>query len=258
MTQHRDQSGMINTASSSDSLFRQVTDSIAISILSGDLEAGALVPTEPDSRAGFSASRSVYREALKYLSAKGLIEARQRSGTRVAPRSAWNLLDPDILRWALAGKIDEDFVRNLYELRLFVEPNAARLAALRRTPEQLARIGAALSRMEQNPPYGDAIIEADLDYHGSIFDAAGNPALSCLKSVVVSTLLWSMRLQRNKDPLLFSVPLADHQRVYRAIEQQNGEQAGTYMATLVNDALHDTIAALRHKRSGSATTLAQK
>jgi GntR family transcriptional regulator, galactonate operon transcriptional repressor len=238
-------------ANPSESLFKQVTDKIAISILSGDLEAGALVPTEPDPRSGIAPSRSVYREALKYLSAKGLIEARQRSGTRVSPRSSWNLLDPDILRWALAGRIDEEFVNNLFELRLFIEPNAARLAAIRRTPQQLHRIRHALTGLENNLPYTDAIIQADLNYHSFILDAAGNPALSCLKSVIMSTLLWSMRLQRNKQPEQFSVALADHQRVYRAIEEQNGDQAAAFMTSLVSDGLHDTLTAFRTAAIGS-------
>ena len=203
------------------------------------------MPTEPEPGSDIAPSRSVYREALKYLSAKGLIEARQRSGTRVSPRSAWNLLDPDILRWALAGRIDEDFVKNLFELRLFIEPNAARLAALRRTPAQLVQIRHALAGLESHVPYSDRIIQADLDYHSLILDAAGNPALTCLKSVIISTLLWSMRLQKNKKPALFSVALADHQRVYRAIEEQNGDQAAAFMTSLDNDGLHDTLTAFR-------------
>ncbi len=236
-------------SSPSESLFKQVTDRIAVAILSGDLEAGALVPTEPDPGSEIAPSRSVYREALKFLSAKGLIEARQRSGTRVAPRTAWNLLDPDILRWALAGRIDEDLVKNLYELRLFIEPNAARLAALRRTPAQMALILEALAGLEDNEPYGDDIIQADIDYHTRVIDAANNPALSCLKSTIVSTLMWSMRLQRGKDPALFSLARADHRRVARAIESGNGDQAAAFMAALVNDALHDTLAAMRQSPS---------
>ncbi len=231
-----------------DSLFRQVTERIAVAILSGDLAEGALVPTEPDPSALTAPSRSVYREALKYLSAKGLVEARQRSGTRVAPRSSWNLIDPDILRWALASRIDEDFVRHLYELRLMIEPNAARLAAERRTPEQLEVIRAGLRGLEGNTPFTDVIIAADVDFHTAILDAAGNPAVSCLKSTIVSTLIWSMRLQRGKKPSTFSVALGDHQRVFRAIEERKPEQAHAFMSTLVHDALSDTLDAFRRRR----------
>jgi DNA-binding FadR family transcriptional regulator len=237
--------------SQGDSRFRQVTERIAVAILSGDLAEGALVPAEPETAAGATVSRSVHREALKYLSAKGLIEARQRSGTRVAPRSSWNLIDPDILRWALESRIDETFVRHLYELRLMIEPNAARLAAERRTPEQLELIRAGLRGLEHNRPFTDVIIAADVDFHTAIIDAAANPAVSCLKSTIVSTLLWSMRLQRGKQPESFSVALADHQRVFRAIEQRKPEQAHAFMSTLVHDALDDTLNAFRSQRDNA-------
>jgi DNA-binding FadR family transcriptional regulator len=240
-----------------DSLFRQVTESIAVAILSGDLAEGELVPTEPEAASGLAPSRSVYREALKYLSAKGLIEARQRIGTRVAPRSAWNLIDPDILRWALKSRIDEAFVKHLYELRLMIEPGAARLAALRRTPAQLEAIRAGMNGLLDNTPFTDAIIDADVDYHSAIMDAAGNPAVSCMKSIIISTLLWSMRLQRGRQPQAFAVALSDHQRVFRAIEQQKPEDAFSFMSTLVHDALSDTLDAFRRARVEPRRTAAE-
>lgn len=235
---------------SGESLFKQVIDSIAIAILSGELKAGELVPTEPDTDAVIAPSRSVYREAVKYLSAKGLIEARQRFGTRVAPQSSWNLLDPDILRWALESRIDENIVKHLYELRLFVEPNAAKLAAERGTEEQIAAIAEALAAMERLPAYSEEMIEADTAFHGGVLRASGNPALMCLTSMITSTLHWSMRLQRHKDAAAFTVALADHQRVLRAISQRRPDQAHAFMTTLVVDALHDTLEAF-HQSPGA-------
>lgn len=228
-----------------DSLFKQVTETIAVAILSGDLQAGELVPTEPDPASSIAPSRSVYREAIKYLSAKGLIEARQRSGTRVAPRSAWNLIDPDILRWALQSRIDEDFVKHLYELRLFVEPNGARLAAERASPAQVAAISEALAAMAARAPYSEEVIDADVAFHAAILKAANNPALACLGPMIAATLHWSMRLQRGKPPSAFQLALADHQRVCRAIAERRPDQAHAFMTTLVLDALSDTLAAFR-------------
>lgn len=230
-----------------ESLFKQVTESIAVAILSGELKAGELVPTEPDPGSQIAPSRSVYREAIKYLSAKGLIESRQRSGTRVAPRSGWNIIDPDILRWALQSRIDEDFVKHLYELRLFIEPNAAKLAAQRGTDRQIAAISAAFTQMAALPPYSEEVIEADVAFHSAVLGAANNPALMCLNSMITSTLYWSIRLQRDKSAAAFAVPLADHQRLCRAIEQRRPDQAHAFMTTLVVDALHDTLEAFRRK-----------
>ncbi len=232
-----------NAGGQSESLFKQLTQSIAVAILSGDLKAGELVPLGPGADSPLAPSRSAYREAIKYLSAKGLVEARQRSGTRVAPRSSWNLLDPDILRWALDSRIDEEFVKHLYELRFFVEPNAARLAAERGTRAQKDAIREALEEMEDRPPYSDEIIDSDVAFHEAILAAANNPALLCLRSMITSTLHWSMRLQRGKGAREFALPLADHRRVYEAIRDRKPEQAHVFMTALVVDALNDTLQA---------------
>lgn len=246
----------LNAAGPGESLFKQVTQAIAVAILSNELKAGDLVPTEPEAGASLTPSRSVYREAIKYLSAKGLIEARQRSGTRVAPRSSWNLLDPDLLRWALESRIDEEFVKHLYELRLFVEPNAARLAAERGTAPQIAAISRAFAGMELAQPYTDEAIDADVAFHGAILNAANNPALLCLNSMITATLHWSMRLQRHKNASAFSTALADHRRVCRAIEKRRPDQAQSFMTTLVVDALQDTLDSMR--RSSAGTALARR
>ncbi len=82
-----------------DRLFGQVAQKLAVAIISGDIGAGALLPNEDDLRADISVSRTAYREAVKILTAKGLVEARPKSGTRAAPRERWNLLDRDVLAW---------------------------------------------------------------------------------------------------------------------------------------------------------------
>ena len=88
-------------------------------------------------------SRSVIREALRVLKAKGLIDARQKRGTFVQPRTEWKLLDPDVIRWQFAGRDDEQLFNDLAELRGIIEPAAAGLAALRRDDEDLAALDAA-------------------------------------------------------------------------------------------------------------------
>lgn len=75
-------------------------------------------------------SHTVLREALSALKAKGLIEARQKRGTFVQPRSEWRLLDPDVIRWHLRGHRDCSLRGDLVELRGIVEPATARLAAV--------------------------------------------------------------------------------------------------------------------------------
>jgi DNA-binding FadR family transcriptional regulator len=236
--------------SGTDSLFAQVTQKLAVAIVSGTLPAGALVPNADDLRAEISASRTAYREAIRFLAGKGLIEARPRSGTRVAPRSAWHLLDPDVLHWSLAAAANESFIQDLFELRGLVEPGCAKIAAMRRNPVQLARIEAAFRGMEEAPPYTEAAMRFDLAFHDAIFEAAGNAAILALKDVVATTLLWSLRIQTARTSDYFAVPLSDHRRLCDAIRRQDGDAAERISANLVADALRDTLAAFRRMKPG--------
>ena len=233
-----------------DSLFRQVTDRLALAIVSNALATGELIPNEDDLRGEISVSRTAHREAVKFLSAKGLIEARPRSGTRVAPREHWNLLDPDVLHWFFLAGADDRFVHDLYELRLFLEPNTARLAAERRTSAQLAAIESALLGMEHHAPFSEENILADLDYHEAVIAAAQNPALACLKTVVSETVRWAVAQQVAHGPRPYMTALADHRRVYEAIAGRDGERAAALMKVLVIDSLHHTLSAVRRSRQG--------
>src|SRR4030095_14964908 len=76
-------------------LHGQIVHAIGRQILSGKIRPGELLPAQP----GLPASRTVLREAIKVLAAKGLVESRPKTGTRVRPRHAWHLLDPDVMAW---------------------------------------------------------------------------------------------------------------------------------------------------------------
>jgi DNA-binding FadR family transcriptional regulator len=232
-----------------ESLFRQVTDRIARGIVSGALPAGELIPNEDDLRSEISVSRTAYREAVRFLTGKGLIEARPRSGTRVAPREAWNLLDPDVLHWFFSIEIDDRFVHDLYELRLFIEPNTARLAAERHTSKQLHAIEEALAGMEAHAPFSEANILADIAYHQAVITAACNPAVYCLRNVVSETVRWAVRQQVAHGPRPYLTALADHRRVYDAIVAGDGERAGAMMTVIVVESLHHTLSAIRRGRN---------
>src|SRR5205809_5241457 len=118
------------------SLHGRIVHAIGRRILSGDLRPGDLLPAEPD----LGASRTVVREAVKVLAAKGLVESRPKTGTRVRPRDAWNLLDPDVLAWQREGASPAQFLRKLTEVRRIVEPAAAELAAERASSRELAGV----------------------------------------------------------------------------------------------------------------------
>jgi GntR family transcriptional regulator, galactonate operon transcriptional repressor len=229
-----------------ESLFSQVTDFVAGAIMSGQYKVGELLPNEDDLRGDITVSRTAYREAIKFLSAKGLIEARPKSGTRVAAAAAWNLLDPDVLRWSLEADPNEAFIRELYELRRFIEPNATKSAAERCTREDLLLIEQALLAMETEPFYSEASINADVQFHEAIFNATRNRALMCLKPVIGCTILWSMRLKSDKAS--FAESLANHRRIYQAVANKDGERAAALSKILVLHACDDTLNALQSRR----------
>jgi GntR family transcriptional regulator, galactonate operon transcriptional repressor len=229
------------SALNADRLFGQVAQKLGRAIVAGHYNAGDLLPNEDDLRAEISVSRTAYREAVKFLTAKGMVEARPKSGTRVAPRDKWNLIDPDVLVWQLSMAPSEEFIHELFELRSIIEPKAAELAAKRYSPEQLERIDQALLTMEQELPYSEISIRADLDFHLAIFEAAGNPALSCLSHVVIATLQWTMLLQSRKSAEAFAGPVRDHRRVRNAIALRNGKVAAAMMHVLIADSLNDTL-----------------
>lgn len=230
-----------------DSLFAQVTERIALAIISGDVAPGALIPNEAGVGGDAPVSRGVYREAVKYLSSKGLIEAKPKSGTRAAAASHWNLLDPEVLRWSLHAGANEKFINDLYELRSFIEPNAARLAAMRRSPAQALALRAAYERMAAAEPYSEDNVAGDLAFHETLIDSCGNHALMCLKSVVMTTLKWAMSIQIGKSSLDYASALGDHLRVCEAVERQDGVRAQAVMSVLVHDALLDTLEIFRRR-----------
>lgn len=114
-----------------------VAHKLGTAILSGDYAPGDTLSGEVEFSKSLDVSRSAYREAIQVLTAKGLVDSRPKIGTRVLPRSRWNLLDPDVLAWAFAGEPDLDFIRSLFELRGIIEPAAAALAADRRDRSDL-------------------------------------------------------------------------------------------------------------------------
>jgi DNA-binding FadR family transcriptional regulator len=124
-----------------------IAHDLGVAILTGQYAPGDRLPGEIEFSEQLKVSRSAYREAVRILAAKGLVESRPKTGTRVSDRSRWNVLDPEVLGWSFASEPSEEFIRDLFELRMIVEPAAAELAAIRRNGADLARMGHALGEM---------------------------------------------------------------------------------------------------------------
>ena len=194
---------------------------------SGVLNPGDRLPNDAELTERFEASRTAVREALKVLSSKGLIEARQRAGTFVRPRDDWDLLDPDVLSWLTPENIGEQLVDDLMEMREVVEPIAARYAAERATEEDLAAIEDAYARMERNADNVDGFYEADRTFHLSVLAACHNQFISRLSSVVGTILALTFRIQSRADAVL-EIGLPAHREVaerIRAGDKRGAEKA---------------------------------
>jgi DNA-binding FadR family transcriptional regulator len=161
----------------------RVVEWIGLRIVSGEFEAGARLPNEADLAARLSVSRGGVREAIKALAAKGMVEPRPRLGTRVLSRPEWNLMDRDVIEWH-GRAADLNFLRDLMELRLMVEPGAARLAAERADEQQIGLLEAAYEGMATHaarlPEDEDAFVEADLVFHLTVLRASGNQLIEQL------------------------------------------------------------------------------
>ena len=124
-----------------------VAREIGVAIVTGRLRPGQVLDSEIEASLQRKVSRTTYREAIRILSAKGLIHSRPRTGTRVSEKGSWNLLDPDVLAWLFSGVPNPEVLHGLFELRTIVEPAAAALAAGRRTQAHLVEMRRALDAM---------------------------------------------------------------------------------------------------------------
>jgi DNA-binding FadR family transcriptional regulator len=212
---------------------------LGAAILSGKYPPGTTLSGEIAFSETLKVSRTAYREAVKVLIAKGLVESRTKSGTRVLPRERWMLLDPEVLAWALADEPNIEFVRNLFELRAIVEPAAAALAAERRTVAHLKEMKSALAAMTRHTLATEAGRAADRDFHDAILRATANDALIVLSSSIGAAVKWTTMFKlRGWTPP--RNPIIDHRRVYDAIVAADPEAARVAMRSLIALALEDT------------------
>ena len=208
-------------------------------IVSGVYPAGSLLPGVPEVCERFGVSRTAVREAYSLLTAKALIEARPKVGTRVQPRSEWHLFDPDVLAWHLEAGPGVKFVEDLFVLRQMVEPAAAALAAEHRSIEELERIAEAFARMVQFRNGPDGLIEADLDFHMGILEATRNPFLAALGGLMHASLEGAFRYSWEGAARIKSDRLKQHELILNAIRSGEPELARRRMSELLRDSMSD-------------------
>lgn len=222
---------MNDRASASRATFQeQVLRQLGRDICAGRYRPGQLLPPEPELCVRFGFSRIVIREAVKSLAAKGMLSVQRRVGTVVLEPARWDLFDPDVIAWRAAFvERDPAMSRDLAELRRIVEPGAARLAAVRASPDERRALRAAYMAMARAVVGKGDYVTADVEFHATILAASGNQYLRRMQEAMSAMLRSSFKLiSRKPGGPAASLPL--HDALCTAIER--GDAAGAERAAL--------------------------
>lgn len=206
-----------------ENLHHRVARDIGSRILRGEFAPGDLLPNEADCCVRFGVSRTAVREAMKMLSAKGLILSRPKIGSRVQPKDSWNLLDREVLAWYGAAANQRHFLESVQQLRLIFEPEVAALAAARHKAKQLTLIEGALAAMRAARTI-EQWNAADVRFHLAILWAAGNELLVPFGFVIESALgsLFDYTA-RSAEDMRRALPL--HEAIFAAIRRRRPDEA---------------------------------
>ncbi|MFM0376999.1 FadR/GntR family transcriptional regulator [Paraburkholderia strydomiana] len=222
-----------------ETLHRQVLNQMGEQICSGKFAPGDILPAEPVLAEQMQVSRITIRETMKSLSAKGMLQVRRRYGTIVLPRSQWQLFDPDVITWrARAGTVDAGLIQDLMELRLIIEPNAAKLAARRATDEDRVAVRRAFKTMERAVAGHGEYVPADLAFHGAILTACHNQFVQQMQNALSAILRTSFELSSEiAGGPARSLPM--HEALCVAIEKGDEVAAEAAVLTLIERAEKD-------------------
>ncbi len=223
-------------------------DFLGEAIVGGRYVVGAAIPTEPVLCEELGVSRTVVRESIKSLVAKGLISTGPKVGTRVLPAEQWNWFDPDVIAWQSKAGLSVDFIRDLQYLRRVVEPAAVRLAAERATESDLADIEAAFAGMKTAVMEGGDYVTHDLRFHQGLLRASHNRMLVQMSKVLSALLRTSFEIStRKKDGPRSSLPL--HRAVLDAVAARDPAKAERAILVLI-DGAHDDMEQVLASRRG--------
>jgi DNA-binding FadR family transcriptional regulator len=213
-------------------------DHLGEAILAGRYAPGASIPPEPLLCEELGVSRTVVREAVKSLIAKGLVTSGPKVGTKVLPSEHWNWFDPDVIVWQSKAGLTPEFLRDLQDLRRVVEPAAVRMAAERATAAEIAEIESAFQGMKRAVEEGGDYVAHDLRFHQGLLRASGNRMLVQMSKALGALLRTSFELSTSrKDGPRNSLPL--HRAVLDAVIAHNPARAEKAVQVLIDGARDD-------------------
>lgn len=217
-------------------LTRELVEDIGAMIVRGDALPGGAFPIEADLAKQYHTSRTVIREAIKMLTAKGLVGSRPRRGTYVEPEAKWNILDPDVLRWILQRRFSFELMQEFLVVRAGIEPKAAAAAAQRQDAAAIARIGKCLDDMREAAAGRMDSLQSDIDFHVAILHASGNRFFAQFSHVIETALRFSIRLTNSAKGVPFA-SVDDHERIYLAIQRGDAAAAAVAAQDLLDEAI---------------------
>ncbi|BFV60436.1 FCD domain-containing protein [Kitasatospora sp. CMC57] len=213
-------------------------------IASGEIPTGAVLRGE-ELEARYGVSRTVVREAIRILESMRMVTSRRRVGITVQPKSDWDVFDPLVIRWRLAGADRPAQLRSLGSLRVAVEPAAAALAAVHATDDQRRELGALAVELTVTARAADliAFLRHDIAFHATVLRASGNEMFAHLGDTVGAVLTGRTEHQlMPHQPEPYAVKL--HREVADAICTGQAEAAERAMRTIVQGALAELDATL--------------
>lgn len=219
----------------------KIARELGIAITTGTYLPGDVLPGEVASSRNLKVSRTAYREAVRTLAAKGLVEAKTKVGTKVCAAREWQMLDPDVLAWGFEGDSNLGLLQHLFELLCIVEPAAAALAAGRRTEAHLKSMQYAVDTLASHGFGSEEGGVANREFHATLLMATANPYFMSLIAGVTAAIATTARLMpvgRNAS----CTSAADHRRVLMAISEKDSEGTKREMSKLIIRAGQEALA----------------
>lgn len=252
-TQNPETSTMPAAGLAGSNLTFRIMEDLGIAIVTGRYCEDNPFPIEASLCEKYNVSRSVLREAVKMLTAKGLLSARPRHGTWIQPEKNWNFFDPDVLRWLLERKLSYSLLIEFTQMRMAVEPYAAGLAAQTAGRSEITTIMHALSRMSAAEHGQDDPLASDIAFHVAVMKASGNRFYEQLCDMIDTALRISIRMTNHLKGVE-QASVADHKKVADAIVMGDACAAEAAMRVMIEEAL-DLIASAQAQSNGERASL---
>ena len=223
-----------------------ILDTLGEAIVSGHYGPSGAVPPEAMLCEELGVSRTVVREAIKSLVAKGLVTTGPKVGTRVTPPAQWNWFDPDVVAWQTTAGLTREFLRDVQELRRIIEPAAVRLAAERATAAEISGVEAAFAGMKDAVENGGDYVRHDLAFHLGLLRACHNRMLVQMSDALGALLRTAVAISTRR-PHGPANSLGLHRAVLDAVIAREPQKAERASLALI-DSAHDDIEAVLASR----------